>query len=105
MFTQSLVIWPLALTLTVQLAVSILANGPIEVTGLLDSLKAWSLTIVTGIVSLIFIWRLIGHVKDSPIEWKAVVGDIAGIAFMAAVAFNTSALIDYVRNNITFNSR
>ncbi len=81
------------------------AQGPVEVSGLLDSLKTWSLSLLMGIVAIVFIWKLIGHLKESPIDWKGVIGDLAAIAFLAAVAFNSDAVLSYVRNNITFNSR
>ncbi len=105
MFAHPLVLAALTLQLLVMPAVAPLAQGPIEVTGLLDNLKTWSLTVFGGIVAIVFIWKLIGHVKESPIEWKSVAADLFAIAFMAAVAANSSTIMDYVKNNITFNAK
>jgi hypothetical protein len=109
MFTQLSVVSAVALHVVGSAATYALAapaaQGPIEVSGLLDSLRTWSLTVFSGIVAIVFIWKLIGHVKESPIDWKSVAGDLFAIAFMAAVAANSSTIMDYVRNNITFNAR
>ncbi len=110
MFAQPLVWGAIALDVVFHLVLAQvmgapLAQGPIEVDGLLANLKTWSLSILTGVVAIVFIWKLIGHIKESPIDWKAVVGDLAAIAFLAAVAFNSDAVMNYVKNNITFNSQ
>lgn len=110
MVVQPLVWGAMALQLLVHVALASAlgappAQGPVEVDGLLTNLKTWSLSLLTGVVAIVFIWKLIGHIKDSPIDWKAVIGDLATIAFLAAVAFNSDAVMEYVKNNVTFNSR